>query len=76
MPVKIKERTPAKDLVHFRNIKPGQFFVYVSEHSERNLQLRTGSGAVIVATGVHDEDDIYSKDAVFEIIRDVDIIWG
>lgn len=76
MPVKIKERSPVKDLVYFRNIKPGQFFVYVSEHSARNLQLRTDSGAVIVETGVHDEDAVYSEDAVFEIIPDVDILWG
>lgn len=76
MTVKIKERTPAKALVHLRNIKPGQFFVYASEHSERNLQLRTDTGAVIVETGVHDEEDIYSKDAVFEVIPNVDIFWG
>lgn len=76
MTVTIKERTPAKSLVHFSKIKPGQFFVYSSEHSERNLQLRTDTGAVVVETGVHDEEKIYSKDAVFEIIHDVDILWG
>nr|UWD77054.1 MAG: hypothetical protein [Bacteriophage sp.] len=76
MTVKIKERTPAKTLVHLSNIEPGQFFVYSSEHSARTLQLRTSTGAVIVETGVHDEDDIYSKHAVFEVIPDVDILWG
>lgn len=76
MTVKIKECTQPKALVHFRNIKPGQFFVYSAKLSERNLQLRTHYGAVIVATGEYDEEDIYSKDAVFEIIHDVDILWG
>lgn len=76
MTVKIKERTKTKSLVYFRNIKPGQFFVYSAKLSERNLQLRTHDGAVIVATGEYDDADIYSKDAVFEVIHDVDILWG
>uniref|UniRef100_A0AB39CBV4 Uncharacterized protein n=1 Tax=Klebsiella phage vB-Kvc-Y10 TaxID=3236922 RepID=A0AB39CBV4_9CAUD len=76
MTVKIKERAKTKALVYFRDIKPGQFFVYSSEHSVRNLQLRTHAGAVIVATGEYDDENLYSKDAVFEIIHDVDILWG
>lgn len=76
MTVKIKERTPAKALVHFRNIKPGQFFIYAGNGSERRLQLRTDTGAVIVENGVHDEEDFYSTSAVFEVITDVDIFWG